>query len=231
MESGKKPHAVALNPIPIPIKRFSNDKGPVWPTDQGVFVSFQGKLDPSTRCVVIDDFHSSDMLTRMGSFGQPVGCPQTFILDLIEAYFLSYAIGCLTVMENDKIFNLDELWIRFRHLQANFAAVYAVYHLYRSKGWVVRRGSQLGTTFTLYKEGPEFNHAHYAVDVNIASGEANSFNNWQSLMAKHRVVNSVSKNLLIANVMFDKELDLLSPKCIKNFKITTNLVSRWRCQP
>ena len=60
---------------------------------------------------------------------------------------------------------LDELWRRFNNLIENFCENYAVYHYFRSKGWVVKDGTKFGVNFLLYQEGPAFYHAQYSVKI------------------------------------------------------------------
>ena len=42
---------------------------------------------------------------------------------------------------------------------------YAVYHHFRSLGWVVRSGVKFGTDYLLYNRGPVFSHAEFAVII------------------------------------------------------------------
>ena len=42
-----------------------------------------------------------------------------------------------------------------------FLINYAVYHHYRSLGWVVRSGIKFCVDYLLYKRGPVFHHAEY----------------------------------------------------------------------
>ena len=62
-------------------------------------------------------------------------------------------------------FFLDELWRRFNSLIENFCENYAVYHYFRSKGWVVKDGTKFGVNFLLYQEGPAYYHAQYSVKI------------------------------------------------------------------
>ena len=42
-----------------------------------------------------------------------------------------------------------------------FLVTYAVYHYYRSLGWVVKGGIKFCVDYLLYKRGPVFHHAEY----------------------------------------------------------------------
>ena len=59
-----------------------------------------------------------------------------------EAMFLSYALGCLDVYFNGSILNNTDLFELLSTKNKDFATRYAVYHYYRSRGWVVRSGFQ-----------------------------------------------------------------------------------------
>ncbi|TRY85101.1 hypothetical protein DNTS_023043 [Danionella cerebrum] len=65
-----------------------------------------------------------------------------------EAFFLTYALGCLSVFHNEESLSVAELWRKFRSLQPNFCFSYAVYHYFRSKGWVPKTGIKYGTDFS-----------------------------------------------------------------------------------
>lgn len=68
---------------------------------------------------------------------------------------------------------LKDIWITFQraHLPAEidspqplrfdnpFLVNYAVYHHYRSLGWVVKGGIKFCVDYLLYKRGPVFSHA------------------------------------------------------------------------
>lgn len=81
-----------------------------------------------------------------------------------EALFLSYALGCLVVtqkkigtekqnrkrtsslseQEEDHEMTIDQMWNAFIRDDPNFPVKYAVYHHYRTKGWVVKSGLKFG---------------------------------------------------------------------------------------
>jgi tRNA-splicing endonuclease subunit Sen2 len=46
-----------------------------------------------------------------------------------------------------------------------FLVYYAVYHHYRSLGWVVKGGIKFCVDFLLYKRGPVFSHAEWVSSV------------------------------------------------------------------
>jgi tRNA-splicing endonuclease subunit Sen2 len=102
-------------------------------------------------------------------------------LSMEEAFFLSYGLGVLQVYcdESDTVLPPSSLLSLFRRhsyqpprsLSAPadpddpFMISYAVYHHYRSIGWVVRSGIKFGTDYLLYNRGPAFSHAEFAVTI------------------------------------------------------------------
>lgn len=102
-------------------------------------------------------------------------------LSLEEAFFLSYALGVLDIFCDDSntILPPSSLLSLFRRHSYHpprslsmpaepddpFMVSYVVYHHYRSLGWVVRSGVKFGTDYLLYRRGPAFSHAEFAVCV------------------------------------------------------------------
>lgn len=136
-------------------------------------------------------------------------------LELHEAFFLSYGLGCLIVNDcdsEDKEMSIDDMWDKFSRVDEQFRHVYAVYHHFRSKGWVVRSGCKFGADFLLYKDGPPFYHASYSVRIRhfaVNDGKPTRIKNekyldWKDLIGLNRVTESASKELLLVDV-FESE--------------------------
>ena len=102
-------------------------------------------------------------------------------VSLEEAFFLSYGLGTLDVYcdDSDTVLQPSSLLSLFRrhsyHPPRSLSVVaepddpfmlsYAVYHHYRSLGWVVRSGVKFGVDYLLYNRGPAFSHAEFALTV------------------------------------------------------------------
>jgi len=101
-----------------------------------------------------------------------------------EAFFLAFAVGTLVVLrpESGDRCTTKELFELFRQhsyfpprLPGSasdslapddpFLVQYAVYHHFRSLGWVVRGGIKFGVDWLLYKGGPVFDHADFGLLV------------------------------------------------------------------
>jgi tRNA-splicing endonuclease subunit Sen2 len=99
-------------------------------------------------------------------------------LTIEEAFFLSYGLGVLTISDqkSKEPISTKDLFSLFRRQSyfppqetANispddpFMLSYAVYHHFRSLGWVVRGGTKFSVDYLLYNRGPVFTHAEFAI--------------------------------------------------------------------
>lgn len=80
---------------------------------------------------------------------EPITLQDTLYLTLEEAFFLSFALYCLTVthMFTNEVLNLNELWKLFISVDPNFVEKYVTYHHFRIKGWIVKSGLNFGCDF------------------------------------------------------------------------------------
>lgn len=156
---------------------------------------------------------------------------KTIALTLHEAYFLAHALGCLQIRSEQTCepFDLKELWEKLRGFNQvtspilDFAVEYGVYFYFRTRGWKVKSGFNFGVNFLLYREGPSIDHAQFAVIVIYTSKtvESDKVLNWRSLLTFQRVIQSVSKELVLAFVSDGvSPVDMSHPSCINNFQIT-----------
>lgn len=165
-------------------------------------------------------------------------------LMLEEAFFLSYGLGCLRIIDPElKVLDLKETWGQFQVLKEQFVPHYVAYHYFRSKGWVPKSGLKFGCDFILYREGPPFYHGSYSVVVQcVQEGSLlpctrregypldHRHLNWISLAGLNRITEHVAKELMFCYVIWPKGLgrqELSSPECIRKFKVKEVLVSRW----
>ncbi|XP_075689950.1 tRNA-splicing endonuclease subunit Sen2 [Rhinoderma darwinii] len=151
-----------------------------------------------------------------------------------EAFFLVYALGCLSIAYKKEPLTILKLWEIFSAAQQNFPARYMVYHHFRSKGWVPKVGLKYGTDLLLYRKGPPFYHASYSVIIELVDenfeGSPLRPLTWRSLSGLNRTTMNVSKELLICYLIKPPgftEKDTDTPKCIKKLKIQEVIVSRW----
>ena len=89
-------------------------------------------------------------------------------LTLQEAWFLSWALGCLTILHNNVPITSHHFWSTItssKRFDNPFLVQYVAYHHFRSLGWVVKGGIKFCVDYLLYKRGPVFSHAEFAVVV------------------------------------------------------------------
>ncbi|XP_047502365.1 tRNA-splicing endonuclease subunit Sen2-like isoform X2 [Penaeus chinensis] len=170
-----------------------------------------------------------------------------------EAMFLSYALGCLVVSQsvrrqscqyssegNDmyREMTIDEMWTAFTRADKTFPIRYAVYHHYRTKGWVVKSGLKFGTDWVLYPVGPPFYHAQYTVLIQcvwsdtLLRDDSISWRefSWINIAATERLNSHVAKAPLICLVLRPRGLtdsQLERPQCLHQLSIQELLLSRW----
>ncbi|ANZ75664.1 BA75_02030T0 [Komagataella pastoris] len=159
----------------------------------------------------------------------------------VEALFLSFCFGFEV---ND--FNLFELFqLCMSHsleVDNSFILSYIVYHHYKSHGWCVKSGTKFGSDFLLYRRGPPFQHAEFAVLIQPNNKPSNSpLNEWIDISAISRVVGGVNKTLLLSYVTqptrdaFQQALDLFAesptPRSLRNllelYHIDEFIYRRW----
>ncbi|KAM0245637.1 hypothetical protein ACHAP5_005287 [Fusarium lateritium] len=176
-----------------------------------------------------------------------------------EAFFLSFGLGALTVTDPASGSQLSslELLKLFRQnsyfpprvepedpaLQPddNFLVHYAVYHHFRSLGWVPRGGIKFGVDWLLYTRGPVFDHAEFGLIVVPSysdalwkeAGKQNPQKTWQWLHGTVRVLSHVTKSLVLVYVdvpppaKFEKALEQGVAEALKLYKVREVMVKRW----
>ena len=162
-------------------------------------------------------------------------------LELYEAFFLTYGLGCLIVNDcdnNGEEMSIDDMWDKFCHVDVDFPQKYAVYHHFRSKGWVVKNGMKFAVDFLLYKDGPPFYHATYSVWIRNHIKENKDHNrdisaeelDWTSLSGLNRVTESAGKELLIVDILEEKEMKVNKntvSEFFESIRLEELLVRRW----
>lgn len=143
-------------------------------------------------------------------------------LSFEEAFFLAFGLGCLLVTNsNGEEQSLDQLWSFFCRNQPDFPRKYAVYHHFRTKGFVVKEGTKFGSDFLLYKDGPPFFHAQYSVRIVEKI-------TWKEMSGLNRVTESAGKELLLVQInQKESEENSNVKEILKNMQIEEILIRRW----
>nr|CAD7263605.1 unnamed protein product [Timema shepardi] len=162
-------------------------------------------------------------------------------LTLEEAFFLSYALGCLQVLDLfGNTLTVVDTWGLFSESQKDFVQKYVAYHHFRSKGWVVKPGLKFGGDFCkltvlLYKQGPMFYHASYIVLVEVIKVEDQTRDiilsrralTWTRLIGYNRVAEASGKEVLVCQVVWPSIPTIDSPALLSHFSVAEVLLRRW----
>ncbi|KAL4708997.1 hypothetical protein ACJJTC_005858 [Scirpophaga incertulas] len=148
---------------------------------------------------------------------------EKLMLTLPEAFFLSYGLGCLQILDSEnKHINTDQLWDIFQRTDKNFIIKYVVYHYFRSKGFIVKPGIKFGGDFLLYKEAPSLAHSDFIVV--IKSDKDNT--DWVSTLGHIRMATTTIKEIVVAEVSKPDEDLPNTPKILCNYNVREILLTR-----
>ncbi|OJA19235.1 hypothetical protein AZE42_08643 [Rhizopogon vesiculosus] len=193
---------------------------------------------------------------------EPIQDLEHLQLSLQEAFFLVWALDCLTVLhpETNEPLTLAEIWNAFQNAHTSslapqlalppprfdnpFLVSYIAYHHYRSLGWVVKSGVKFCVDYLLYKRGPVFQHAEFAIVVipvyEDPQDQANSpfkLQNaepftWSWLSTINRVNSQVQKTLVLSYITIPAESRvpskvLSSPACFAHYSVREVVLRRF----
>lgn len=125
-------------------------------------------------------------------YGNTIDRVEYLHLDPCEAAFLSLGLGVLRI---DNVASLPDL-LQGLLPTPQIWREYVVYHYFRSHQWCVRSGVKFGVDWLLYRKGPPFQHAEFAIMVLDNQAERS----WAWLHSNMRVVSSAKKTLMFVYV-------------------------------
>lgn len=181
-----------------------------------------------------------------------------------EAFFLVYGLGVMEIYaDNSEIVlpasSLLSLFRRHSYFPPRSLSVlaepddpfmlsYAVYHHYRSLGWVVRSGVKFSVDYLLYNRGPAFSHSEFAVVILPSythpywsqkerqgkTMQPRTGKTWWWLHCANRVQSRVKKNLILCYVdvpppleEHEKSVQGDIGKLFARYKVRDVSVKRW----
>ncbi|KAK1539076.1 tRNA intron endonuclease [Colletotrichum costaricense] len=173
-----------------------------------------------------------------------------------EAFFLAFGMGALRVIDpttktpipTPELFNLFRQYSYFprrstEELQPDdgFLVNYAVYHHFRSLGWVPRAGIKFGVDWMLYAKGPVFDHAEFGAILLPSyshqwwkdSDRKIPRKTWHWLHGIVRVLSHVQKSLVLVYVdippppQLEEAMKKGPAEVFKLYKIREVMVKRW----
>ncbi|KAN0088519.1 hypothetical protein V8E55_005576 [Tylopilus felleus] len=188
---------------------------------------------------------------------EPIENVEHLQLTLQEAFFLLWNLDCLSILNPDDAgtLTLSQIWNAFqnvyipsptltptldppqhRRFDNPFLVNYVLYHHYKSLGWVVKSGIKFCVDYLLYKRGPVFAHAEFAIvmcpsyeDPADQDDSPFTLNNasplsWAWLSTINRVNAQVQKTLVLSYVTIPARSrvshDVLSsPACFAHYTV------------
>ncbi|NWQ80203.1 SEN2 endonuclease, partial [Columbina picui] len=184
-----------------------------------------------------DSVHAQENLVKKEKLvcrRNPFRISEYLQLSLEEAFFLVYALGCLSIYYGEEPLTILKLWEVFSEVKPNFKTTYMAYHYFRSKGWVPKVGLKYGTDLLLYRKGPPFYHASYSVLAELVDdsfeGSLRRPLNWRSLSGLNRTTANASKELMLCYLIRPSDMtekEMSTPECMKRIKVQELIVSRW----
>lgn len=163
--------------------------------------------------------------------------PEYLQLSLAEAFFLSFALSCLTIYNpNGSVMGLEDCWAAFNKAQADFVASYVVYHHLRSRGWVPKSGLKFGVDYLAYRKGPAYFHSSFSILVRtvdaitlrpVAYRQPTRNLTWPVITNLNRLSGQVAKEVIICNVCIPHDIDFSRPSCLHELAVQQILLRRW----
>jgi len=125
-----------------------------------------------------------------------------------------------------------------------FLVNYVAFHHYRSLGWVVKSGIKFCVDLLLYKRGPVFHHAEFAIVVipvyeDLEDRQTSPYDlpniepfTWSWLSTINRVNSQVKKTLILTYITIPalrrvSPEELRSPECLKYFTVREVTIRRF----
>ncbi|KAI1127845.1 hypothetical protein F5Y10DRAFT_187528 [Nemania abortiva] len=197
----------------------------------------------------------TQVLSSSTATGSPASSPELVDREHLqltpeEAFYLVFALGALSVIDpaTGKSLTTPELFRLFCQLSYfppgtaalrpddPFLVQYAVYHHFRSLGWVPRSGIKFGVDWLLYIGGPVFSHAEFTVTVVPAytdpywksHGHQPPEKSWHWLHSINRVQSHALKTMVLVYVDIPPPTEASDPSTLlKGYKIREFYMKRW----
>ncbi|KAK9472828.1 SEN2 subunit of the tRNA splicing endonuclease-like protein [Dipodascopsis tothii] len=150
-----------------------------------------------------------------------------------EAFFLAFGLGVLDVRADGALVSTEALLQTFSTGAPDdrFVLHYVVYHHYRSLGWCVREGVKFGVDMLLYKRGPPFSHAEYAIMVvPVYADESKNREaapEWWWASGLNRVIGGVKKTLVLCHVEIPTAVPSAPADLLAAYRLQEVVVRRW----
>ncbi|NXD77525.1 SEN2 endonuclease, partial [Halcyon senegalensis] len=201
------------------------------------YVLVQEEEEEGSLCPEDDSAHAQENLVKKEKLvcrRNPFRIFEYLQLSLEEAFFLVYALGCLSIYYGEEPLTILKLWEIFSEVKPDFKTTYMAYHYFRSRGWVPKVGLKYGTDLLLYRKGPPFYHASYSVIAELVDdnfeGSLRRPLSWKSLSGLNRTTVNASKELMLCYLIRPSDMteeEMSTPECMKRIKVQELIVTRW----
>ncbi|EFQ34241.1 tRNA intron endonuclease [Colletotrichum graminicola] len=235
---------------------FNATNGKAAPPADGTSLG-PGVLEAGTKDIAkSDNSNRLEPMTEIKAETTEIANREHLQLTSEEAFFLSFGMGALRVVDpatkapipTPELFNLFRSYSYFPSQAAGelqpddgFLVNYAVYHHFRSLGWVPRAGIKFGVDWMLYARGPVFDHAEFGAIILPSysdqwwkeSDRRLPRKTWHWLHGIVRVLSHVQKSLVLVYVdvppppQFDEAMKKGPAEVFKLYKIREVMVKRW----
>uniref|UniRef100_A0A8D8YR05 tRNA-intron lyase n=1 Tax=Cacopsylla melanoneura TaxID=428564 RepID=A0A8D8YR05_9HEMI len=156
---------------------------------------------------------------------------ETVCLSLEEAFFLFYALNCLSIkhMTTNKMMSLDGFWKLCINADPTFVEKYVTYHYFRSKGWIVKSGLNFGCDFAIYKRGPLYYHASCGIKIRNINNPNKPKLSWENLMGYCRATEAAKKGFVLCEVTWPSNVttNTCNIKDVRKFIVQHKILQRW----
>ena len=247
-KSGKRQKSVRFSPkVESTTFKFSDPPSPNHGNGLGKDLSVNGSAS------------NGKPFAEDGAATPPIVNKEHLQLTREEAFFLVFALGALAIKDpvTGVVMTTRQLLHLFRQFsyfpprieadepdlqpEDGFLVHYAVYHHFRSLGWVPRPGIKFGVDWLLYTRGPVFDHAEFGLIVLPsysdpwwkAAGRTAPDKTWAWMHSVVRVLSHVTKSLVLVYVevppppKFHSALAKGYVHALELYQVREIMVKRW----
>uniref|UniRef100_D3TRD0 tRNA-intron lyase n=1 Tax=Glossina morsitans morsitans TaxID=37546 RepID=D3TRD0_GLOMM len=152
---------------------------------------------------------------------------ETLALSLEEAFFLSYYLKVLTINNiQDERLEWFEMLQECETINRKFVCNLAAYIYLKSKCWIVKSGLKFGSNFLIYRKGPRFYHASFAVLISC-NNEACAHLVAKNIKGLQRIAETSDKDILLLDVTKPSDFQMRSLEDISRLAISESVIRRF----
>ncbi|XP_037886008.1 tRNA-splicing endonuclease subunit Sen2 isoform X1 [Glossina fuscipes] len=151
---------------------------------------------------------------------------ETLALCLEEAFFLSYYLKVLRInnIQGERL-EWFEMLQECEAINRKFVYNLAAYIYLKSKCWVVKSGLKFGANFLIYRKGPRFYHASFAVLISCNEGCAHLVA--KNIKGLQRIAETSDKDILLLDVNKPSDFQMGSLEDISRLAISESVIRRF----